>query len=132
MASASSRRCSWYFASSERIWFRRSLWRSVRSIDAAGGRIAAAGAGGRMTRVGATRATERPIQVGGPGHLVAAWLDVADLRPRKIAALAQDPPPERERDLDPILEYESRARLEHDHRDEDRREGYEAKTAEGP
>src|SRR6058998_3719337 len=65
-------------------------------------------------------------------HLVAARVHVADLRPRMIAALAQGPPPERERDLDPILEYESRARLECDHRREHEREGNEAKAAEGP
>src|SRR5207244_3180540 len=142
MASAPSRTCSWYFASSERISLRRSLWRSVRSIDAAGGRIAIARATRRMTGGSSTRAAESAMKMAArmegerrekrSGHLVAARIDVADLRPRIIPALTEDPAPERERDLDPVLEYECRAGLECDHRGKDQREGCEAEAAERP
>src|SRR5439155_276445 len=47
-------------------------------------------------------------------------------------ALAQDPPPERKRNLDPVLEHESRTGLEYGHRAEDQSEGDEAEPPEGP
>src|SRR5213078_2537536 len=68
----------------------------------------------------------------GACDFVTAWIDVANVRPRVVSPFDSDHAPQREGDLDPVLEYERLARFEEGDRTEDERNRKEAQSAKGP